>query len=233
MSTISDNLQRIRIELAAAAQASGRGCDSVRLLAVSKTVPADAVTQAFAAGQLAFGENYVQEGVGKILQLGHTHPDIEWHMIGPVQSNKSRDVAEHFDWVHSVDRPKIAERLNAQRPPDLQPLQVCIQVNIDDSRSKSGVQAAALLPLAVVIAQHSRLRLRGMMVMPDPSSDSSALHDTFRQARQLFDLLRSHHPGCDTLSMGMSGDLRAAVYHGSTLVRVGRGIFGQRAQPPV
>jgi PLP dependent protein len=228
MSRISDNLQRLRGEVATAALASGRLPEAVRLLAVSKTFGADAVLEAYAAGQRAFGENYVQEAVDKIAALKASHPDIEWHLIGPLQSNKTRVVAEHFDWVQSVDRLKIAERLSEQRPAHLPPLQVCVQVNIDGGPSKSGVNPEALPELAAQIAQLPRLALRGIMTIPDATPDLIALSAVFMRANTLFSALNRQYPGCDTLSMGMSADLREAIAQGSTLVRVGSAIFGAR-----
>ena len=200
------------------------------MLAVSKTFEADAVRQAYAAGQQAFGENYVQEGAEKVEQvraLG-TCPHIVWHCIGPVQSNKTRLVAEHFDWVQSIDRLKIAQRLNEQRPAQLPPLQVCIQVNVDGGANKSGVAAGDALELAQAMAALPRLRLRGLMAIPEPAPDFESARAVFAQVRELFDQLNAQDLALDTLSMGMSDDLEAAVAAGSTMVRVGTAIFGQR-----
>ncbi len=209
----------------------------MHLLAVSKTFPADAVAQAHAAGQRAFGENYIAEGVDKIaacqaLGLG----GIEWHCIGPVQSNKTALVAAHFDWVHSVDRLKIAQRLSAQRPSHRPPLQVCLQVNVDGEASKSGVAPAELLPLAREVAQLPGLCLRGLMSIPAPREGVEAQRVPHRVLRELFQRCRAELAAVagldasrfDTLSMGMSDDLEAAIAEGATLVRVGRGIFGER-----
>ena len=228
MTTIGDNLQSQRARLWRACEQAGRPPDAVRLLAVSKTFGPDAVRDALAAGQLAFGENYVQEGVEKIAAVGAV-PGIEWHCIGPIQSNKTRPVAEHFDWVQSVDRLKIAQRLSEQRPEHLPPLQVCLQVNVDGGANKSGVSPAELPPLAAAVAALPRLTLRGLMAIPEPAPDFETARGVFTQVRALFDALNAQGLGLDTLSMGMSDDLEAAVAAGSTMVRVGRGVFGARA----
>lgn len=201
------------------------------LLAVSKTFGADAVRQAQAAGQRCFGENYVQEGVEKILALGESGVapmPTQWHCIGPLQSNKTRLVATHFDWVQSVDRLKIAERLNEQRPRGLPPLQVCLQVNVDGGLTKAGVAPAELPALADAVAKLPNLRLRGLMCIPEPADNFEAQRAVFAQARALFDRLNDSGFALDTLSMGMSDDLEAAVAAGSTMVRVGRAVFGDR-----
>ncbi len=205
--------------------------NEVTLLAVSKTFGPDAVRQAQAAGQRAFGENYVQEGVEKILVLRESPApfSIEWHCIGPMQSNKTRLVASHFDWVQSVDRLKVAERLNEQRPTELLPLQVCIQVNVDGGSTKSGVAPDELPALARAVSQLPRLRLRGLMCIPEPTEDVEAQSQVFLRARALWDELRAGGYEIDTLSMGMSDDLEAAISAGSTMVRVGRSIFGSRS----
>jgi pyridoxal phosphate enzyme (YggS family) len=228
MTTIGDNLQRQRERLWRACEQAGRPRDAVRLLAVSKTFGAEAVHDALAAGQLAFGENYVQEGVDKIATVGAV-PGIEWHCIGPLQSNKTRPVAEHFDWVQSIDRLKIAQRLSEQRPPQRAPLQVCLQVNVDGGANKSGVSPAELPALAAAVAALPRLRLRGLMAIPEPAPDAETARAVFAQVRALFDQLNADGLGLDTLSMGMSDDLEAAVAAGSTMVRVGRGVFGARS----
>ncbi len=228
MTTIGDNLQSQRARLWRACEQAGRPPDAVRLLAVSKTFGPDAVRDALAAGQLAFGENYVQEGVDKIAAVGAV-PGIEWHCIGPIQSNKTRPVAEHFDWVQSVDRLKIAQRLSEQRPEHLPPLQVCLQVNVDGGANKSGVTPAELPTLADAVAALPRLTLRGLMAIPEPAPDFETARGVFTQVRALFDALNAQGLGLDTLSMGMSDDLEAAVAAGSTMVRVGRGVFGARA----
>ena len=206
----------------------GRTPGSVTLLAVSKTWPAAHVRDAVAAGQRAFGENYVQEGVDKVLALQALNTALEWHFIGPLQSNKSRLVAESFDWVHSIDRLKIAERLAGQRPDSLPPLAVCLQVNVSGEASKSGVDLNTAAALAHEIARLPRLRLRGLMAIPAPADDFAAQCLPFRRLRALYDQLRGEGLALDTLSMGMSHDLEAAIAEGSTLVRVGTAIFGER-----
>jgi hypothetical protein len=202
----------------------------VCLLAVSKTFEADAVCLALAAGQHAFGENYVQEGTEKIAQLRRLRPDaaLQWHCIGPLQSNKSRLVAEQFDWVQSVDRLKIAQRLSEQRPSGLPALQVCLQVNVDGGENKSGVAPGELQALALAVASLPRLRLRGLMCIPEPAPDFETQRDLFLRAKVLFDQLNAQGMALDTLSMGMSDDMEAAVAAGSTMVRVGRAVFGSR-----
>ena len=226
MTTIPTQLAAVRSRLHAACQAAGRSDDSVTLLAVSKTFGADAVEAAYAAGQTWFGENYIQEAVQKITALRQL--PLVWHCIGPIQSNKTRLVAEHFDWVHTVDRLKVAQRLSEQRPVHLPALQVCIQVNIDGGATKSGVVPADALALAQTVAQLPRLQLRGLMCIPDPAPDFEAECALFKRARGLFDDLNTAGLGLDTLSMGMSADMEAAVASGSTLVRVGSAIFGAR-----
>jgi len=228
MATISDNLQQVRERMQHACLRSGRPIDSVALLAVTKTVPPSAVQEAYAAGQRAFGENYVQEGVDKILALPQL-TDAQWHCIGPLQSNKTRLVADHFDWVHTVDRLKIAQRLSDQRPAHRPALQVCVQVNIDGGANKSGVAPADVLPLARAIAQLPRLRLRGLMCIPEPAPDDAAARAVFDQAYRLFVGLQAAGLAVDTLSMGISADLEPAIASGSTLVRVGSALFGARA----
>lgn len=229
MTTIPTQLVAVRERLRRACQAAGRSDDSVTLLAVSKTFGADAVQAAYAAGQTWFGENYIQEAVTKITALREL--PLVWHCIGPIQSNKTRLVAEHFDWVHTVDRLKVAQRLSEQRPAHLAPLQVCVQVNVDGGPTKSGVQPDEALALAQAVAQLPRLRLRGLMCIPDPAPDFEAECALFTRARDLFDELNAAGLGLDTLSMGMSADLEAAVASGSTLVRVGSAIFGARSYP--
>ena len=213
MTTIGDNLYSVSTRLQQACAQAGRPPAEVRLLAVSKTFDADAVRQAWRAGQRAFGENYVQEGVAKIEALATAGdcPGLEWHCIGPLQSNKTRPVAEHFDWVHSVDRLKVAERLSAQRPAGRAPLQVCLQVDVDGGANKSGVAPADLPALAEAVARLPGLRLRGLMCIPEPAPDFESQRAVFLQARALFDDLRARGFDLDTLSMGMSDDLEAAV----------------------
>ena len=230
MTTIESNLQRVRSRMATACSQAGRDVKTVTLLAVSKTFGPEAVAQALAAGQRAFGENYIQEGVEKIFALRASHPSaaIEWHCIGPVQSNKTRLVATHFDWVQSVDRLKIAQRLSEQRPAELPPLQVCLQVNVDGGANKSGVTPDELPMLAQAVAALPNLRLRGLMCIPEPAEGLAAQLPAFQQTRALFDSLNAQGLSLDTLSMGMSEDLDAAIAGGSTMVRVGRAIFGHR-----
>ncbi len=229
MNSLSSSWQHVHDRIAAACQASGRQIDSVQLLAVSKTFPADQVAAVAAFGQRDFGENYVQEGVDKIAAL-KTVAGLVWHCIGPLQSNKTRLVAEHFDWVHSVDRLKIAQRLSEQRPAHLPPLQVCLQINIDGGPTKAGVAPADALALAQAVVALPRLQLRGLMTIPDPVAGFDAQVALHAQAKRLFDALQTalgllHF---DTLSMGMSADLEAAIQAGSTLVRVGTAVFGAR-----
>ncbi len=230
MTTIEANLQEVRERIARSCQLAGRDAEDVTLLAVSKTFDADAVRQAQAAGQRVFGENYVQEGIEKIQSLRLDRPEItlEWHCIGPLQSNKSRLVAEHFDWVQSVDRLKIAQRLSEQRPENLAPLQLCLQVNVDGGANKSGVAPDELLALAQAVAQLPNICLRGLMSVPEPVAGFEAQRAVFLQVKALFDDLNARGFALDTLSLGMSDDLDAAVAAGSTMVRVGRAIFGSR-----
>ena len=226
MTMIADNLHRVQARISAACLACGRAPDGVGLLAVSKTFDAQAVRQAHAAGQTAFGENYIQEAVDKIAALADL--PLQWHCIGPIQSNKTRLVAAHFDWVHSVDRLKIAQRLSEQRPPALAPLQVCIQVNIDGGATKAGVAPEDVLELARQLQALPGLRLRGLMTIPEPAADFAAALAVHLRARALMEALNAQGLGLDTLSMGMTGDLEAAVHAGSTMVRVGTAIFGGR-----
>jgi pyridoxal phosphate enzyme (YggS family) len=230
MTTIEGNLQQVRARLKQACALAGRDVNTVRLLAVSKTFDADAVCLALDAGQHAFGENYVQEGTEKIETLRRLRPaaTLQWHCIGPLQSNKTRPVAEAFDWVQSVDRLKIAQRLSEQRPANMPDLQICLQVNVDGGANKSGVEPEALDELAQAVAQLPRLTLRGLMCIPEPAPTFEAQRDLFLRAKALFDRLNAEGLALDTLSMGMSDDLEAAVAAGSTLVRVGRGVFGSR-----
>jgi PLP dependent protein len=231
MGMISSNLQLVHAQISQACADCGRNPNEVCLLAVSKTFGPEAVREAYAAGQRAFGENYIQEVVEKIALLQDL-PGLQWHMIGPIQSNKTRVVAEQFDWVHSLDRLKTAERLSAQRPAHLATLQVCIQVNIDGGLNKSGVKPEDALALADSVSQLPGLQLRGLMVIPEPAINIVASCATFQRAKALFDALKQCHPGMDTLSMGMSADLAAALSQGSTMVRVGTAIFGRREPLP-
>ena len=228
MSTIASQLQQVHARIALACAAAQRPVASVTLLCVSKTHPADAVREAFAAGERQFGENYVQEGVDKIATLADLRSQITWHLIGPLQSNKTRVVAEHFDWVHTIDRLKIAQRLSEQRPSHLPPLQVCVQVNTSFEASKSGVAPEEALALAQAVSALPRLQLRGIMALPAPSDDPGVQKESLRQVRVAFELLRSEGLPLDTLSMGMSSDLESAIEQGSTLVRVGTALFGHR-----
>ena len=229
MTMIEINLRAVRDRMALACQAAGRDASEVNLLAVSKTFGPDAVLAAFEAGQTAFGENYIQEAVEKITALRHL--PLQWHCIGPIQSNKTRLVAEHFDWVHTVDRLKIAQRLSEQRPATLAPLQVCIQVNADGGASKSGVLPEEALALAQQVAALPGLCLRGVMSIPEPAPDFESACALFMPVRAVFDALNAQGLALDTLSMGMSADLEAAIQCGSTLVRVGSAIFGGRTKP--
>jgi len=220
---ISDSLQVTKSRIAAACVAAGRTPEAVRLLVVSKTFPGSAVREAFAAGARAFGENYVQEGLTKAQELADL--PIEWHLIGPLQSNKTRPVAEAFAWVHSVDRLKIAERLSEQRPAGTAPLNICLQVNISAEASKSGLLPADVAALARQVAALPRLTLRGLMAVPEPGPGALAQHQAMAA---LFDTLKAEGLALDTLSLGMSADLEDAIRAGSTMVRVGSAIFGAR-----
>jgi PLP dependent protein len=231
MGSIGSNLQEVKRRMAAACASAGREAKSVTLLAVSKTFPADAVRAAHALGQREFGENYVQEALDKIATLADLRASLEWHLIGPLQSNKTRPVASAFDWVHSVDRLKIAERLAEQRPVDMPPLNLCLQVNISGEASKSGVLPAEVLALAQAVAAlpAARVRLRGLMAIPEPAATLAEQRAPHRALRELLQRLNAEGLALDTLSMGMSADLEAAVLEGATLVRVGSAIFGQRS----
>lgn len=229
-SLLRDKLHAVQARIAEACLASGRSVDAVQLLAVSKTFSADDVRQVAASGQRDFGENYIQEGVDKITALqGNAHP-LVWHCIGPIQSNKTKLVAEHFAWAHTVDRLRIAQRLSDQRPAHLPPLNVCLQVNIDGGETKSGLAPADVLTLAQEVAKLPHLTLRGLMTIPDPVEGFDAQVVLHAQARALFDEVKAtlKSPQFDTLSMGMTGDLEAAIHAGSTMVRVGTAIFGGR-----
>ncbi|MBI3285905.1 MAG: YggS family pyridoxal phosphate-dependent enzyme [Burkholderiales bacterium] len=230
MSLISDNLQAVLADIRACAVAAGRDPQQVGLLAVSKTFPAEAVLQAARAGQQAFGENYLQEALEKIRVLQILAPElpVEWHFIGPIQSNKTRAIAEHFSWVHSVDREKIAGRLSGQRPIELPPLNICLQVNISGEASKSGVLPEEAAAVALKIAALPHLRLRGLMAVPEPSAGMQEQRQAFRRLRELSEQIRAHGLPLDTLSMGMSADLHAAIAEGSTMLRIGTAIFGSR-----
>ena len=226
MTAILSNLQATREAIAQAAMAARRGVADVRLLAVSKTFPADAVREAYRGGQVAFGENYLQEALEKMESLRDL--PLEWHFIGPIQSNKTRAIAEHFAWVHSVDRLKVAERLSAQRPPQMPPLNVCLQVNVSGEESKSGVAPEEVMLLAQKVAHLPHLRLRGLMAIPAPARDETAQRAPFAQMRALLEKLKSQGIMLDTLSMGMSYDYAAAIREGATIVRIGSALFGTR-----
>ena len=230
METIGTRLQAVKGRIAAACGQAGRDANSVTLLAVSKTFGPEAVRAAHAAGQRAFGENYVQEALAKIEALADLRPQLDWHFIGPLQSNKTRLVAEAFDWVHSVDRLKIAQRLAEQRPAWLPPLNLCLQVNVSGEDSKSGVAPAELPALAAAVAAlpAARVRLRGLMAIPEPAQDPGAQRAPHRLLADLAAALRAQGLALDTLSMGMSADLEAAVLEGATCVRIGTAIFGRR-----
>ncbi len=229
MNDIAHNLAQVRAKISAAAAACGRASEEITLLAVSKTKPASAVAQAFEAGHRAFGENYVQEGVDKILYFQEQGvAGITWHFIGPLQSNKSRLVAEHFDWCHTVDRLKIASRLSEQRPASLPPLNVLIQVNISDEQSKSGISLADVDALAAQVVELPGVQLRGLMAIPAPETDYEQQFAVARQMAVAFDALKVRYPSVDTLSLGMSDDMEAAIAAGSTMVRIGTAIFGAR-----
>ncbi|EOG9063432.1 YggS family pyridoxal phosphate-dependent enzyme [Vibrio fluvialis] len=230
MSSIQQNLEHITSQIENAQQKCGRPRSSVQLLAVSKTKPVEAILEAAEAGQRAFGENYVQEGCDKVQFFAEHHPelDLEWHFIGPLQSNKTRQIAEHFDWMHTIDRAKIAQRLSEQRPAHLPPLQVLIQVNTSGEASKSGIRENDLFTLAELISGLPNLTLRGLMSIPENVPDYPSQLAAFRQLAALKDRLAEKYDGIDTLSMGMSGDMEAAIEAGSTIVRIGTAIFGQR-----
>jgi pyridoxal phosphate enzyme (YggS family) len=235
MSAIASNLQAVQTRINQAAITAGRSPDSITLLAVSKTWPLSSVIDAADAGQRAFGENYVQEGVDKINAIpqgyflrGAVDRNLCWHFIGPLQSNKTRLVAEHFDWVHSIERLKIAERLSSQRPQHLPPLQVCLQVNVSGEASKSGCAPAEAPALALAISRLPGLKLRGLMAIPEPADDFAAQSAPFRRLRAIYTELQREGLPLDTLSMGMSHDLEAAIAEGATIVRIGTAIFGER-----
>ncbi|MDP4028680.1 MAG: YggS family pyridoxal phosphate-dependent enzyme [Gallionella sp.] len=226
MTTIASNLQAVRDAMAVAAAEAERAPDDVNLLAVSKSFAPEAIREAYEGGQTRFAESYLQEALHKIAAL-HDLP-IEWHFIGPIQGNKTRAIAEHFAWVHSVDRLKIAERLSAQRPAHLPPLQACLQVNISNEASKSGIPHDAAAQLAKAVALLPRLRLRGLMAIPAPSDEVAVQREAFARLRELFEQLNRQGMQLDTLSMGMSHDFAAAIAEGATMVRIGTAIFGNR-----
>jgi pyridoxal phosphate enzyme (YggS family) len=232
MSTIAHKLQAVDATIQAEINAAGRMPGSVRLLAVSKTFPAEAVLEAVAAGQRAFGENYLQEALDKIAAVAAALPaeQVEWHFIGPIQSNKTRPIAAGFAWVHTVERLKIAQRLSEQRPAGMAPLNICIQVNISGEASKSGATPDELPELAHQVARLPNLKLRGLMAIPEPETDVAKQRAAFARLRALFEQLRADGLELDTLSMGMSADMEAAIAEGATIVRVGSAIFGSRTR---
>ena len=227
--TIADRLSIAQSRINQAAQKCSRMPNEIKLLAVSKTKPNSDIIEAYYAGQRLFGENYVQEGEQKIIELSANFPDIEWHFIGPLQSNKTKVVAEHFDWMHTLSREKIAQRLNDQRPPEKAPLQVCIQVNISQEDTKSGIDAEQVMALATQISHMPKLTLRGVMAIPTATDDIQVQQDEFSKLQRIYQHLQQHFDNIDTLSMGMSGDLDVAIANGSTMVRIGSAIFGDRA----
>ena len=228
--TIIKNREKIMALIERAATSHNRSSQSIQLLAVSKTWPSEQIRQLALAGQHNFGENYLQEALIKIEQLQDLN--LTWHFIGPIQSNKTKDIAQHFDWVHSVDRTKIAQRLSSQRPEDQPPMNVCIQVNIDNEESKSGINENAIIPLAEQIDLLDNLILRGLMIIPSKTDDIEQQRLSFHKAHALYQQLRPKYLSIDTLSMGMSNDLATAISEGSTMVRIGSGIFGQRTTHP-
>ena len=230
MMTIQQALETIHQQIQTSTQLANRPESAVTLLAVSKTKPNEAILEAYQAGQKAFGENYVQEGVDKIQYFEAQNIQLEWHFIGPLQSNKTRLVAEHFDWMQTLERAKIADRLNEQRPANKAPLNVLIQINISDEASKSGIQPSEMIELAKHIENLPHLRLRGLMAIPEPTDDVVQQEQTFCQMRTLFERLQQALPYAqiDTLSMGMTDDMQTAIKCGSTMVRVGTAIFGKR-----
>lgn len=228
MTAIAANLQAVRDRIARAARAAQRAPDSVLLLAVSKTISAELIAQAHASGQQAFGENTVQEAVEKITKLADLHPPPDWHFIGPIQSNKTGPIAARFSWVHGVERARIAQRLNAARPAELPPLNICIQVNVSGEATKSGVAPGGEVELAGIISRLPRLKLRGLMTIPEPTTDVALQRRRFALLRALKDGLAARGHALDTLSMGMSDDFEAAIAEGATIVRIGTAIFGKR-----
>jgi|SRR5690554_3840200 len=225
--TIADQLTKVRARINLAAKIAQRPASSIQLVAVSKTKPTTNIEEAYTAGQRQFGENYVQEGVDKVLATKHLK-DLQWHFIGELQSNKTRQVAEHFDWVQSLDRLRIATRLNNQRPSELAPLQVLVQVNIDAEETKAGITINELPEFAAAINDLPRLELRGLMVIPRANPSPAEQAESFARCRQVFEELKQQHARIDTLSLGMSNDLETAIQYGSTMVRVGTDIFGTR-----
>lgn len=230
MTIITAQLQQVQNRICLAAQKAARDPSTIHLLAVSKTQPVASILEAADAGQIAFGENYEQEAITKILAIRESRPDLEleWHFIGPIQSNKTRSIARYFDWVHSVDREKIAKRLSEQRPGNLPPLNICLQINISGETSKSGISPEELPALAAAVSAMPRLKLRGLMAIPEPESDPDKQRKPFHAMKVLFDQLQEKGFDLDTLSMGMSNDMTTAIDEGATTVRIGTAIFGQR-----
>ncbi len=228
MTTIADRLSLAQSRITQAAEKCARNPKEIKLLAVSKTKPIEQIIAAYEAGQRSFGENYVQEGEEKVNALRQSHSDIVWHFIGPLQSNKSRIVAENFDWMHTLSREKIAFRLNEQRPKNMVPLKVCIQVNISNEASKSGIPTSEVMALAQTISQLPSLDLKGVMAIPTATDDIELQHSEFAALKAIYDELKCQYPSVDTLSMGMSQDLEQAIANGSTMVRIGSAIFGAR-----
>ncbi len=230
MNDIESRLLAIKEQIASHARQTGRQPEQIKLLAVSKTKPAEAIQAAYQAGQRLFGESYVQEAVTKVQYLKNIpdYADIEWHFIGPLQSNKTRLVAENFDWIHSIEREKIAQRLNEQRPAHLPALNICIQVNISGEQTKSGITADEVFGLAGIISNFPRLKLRGLMTIAENTDDLNIVRDNFLQMQELYNRLKNQYPSVDTLSMGMTDDMAVAIECGSTMVRIGTAIFGSR-----
>ncbi len=230
LSPLQARLAAVRERIGRACERAGRPIDSVTLVAASKTFPASAVREAIDAGQRHFGENYAQEGVAKVAEIAAkgASTDLSWHFMGPIQSNKTASIAQHFQWVHTIEREKIARRLAAQRDDSLPPLEVCIEVNVSGEASKSGIAPDALPALAETIATLPRLRLRGLMAIPEPTRDEALARRRFAHLRELRDSLNARGHALDTLSMGMSADMEAAIAEGATLVRIGTAIFGER-----
>ena len=230
MNDIESRLLAIKEQIASHARQTGRQPEQIKLLAVSKTKPAEAIQAAYQAGQRLFGESYVQEAVTKVQYLKNIpdYADIEWHFIGPLQSNKTRLVAENFDWIHSIEREKIAQRLNEQRPAQLPALNICIQVNISGEQTKSGITADEVFGLAGIISNFPRLKLRGLMTIAENTDDLNIVRDNFLQMQELYNRLKNQYPSVDTLSMGMTDDMAVAIECGSTMVRIGTAIFGSR-----
>lgn len=227
MSLPAERLKKVQQSIHEATKKAGRDIHEVRLIAVSKTKPAKDIEQIYQAGQREFGENYLQEAIEKVDQLAHL-PDIKWHFIGAIQSNKTRPIAEHFDWVHSVERIKIAQRLGEQRPADKPPLNICLQVNICNEENKAGIALDEVAELAKEVSQINNIRLRGLMAIPLNTSDPEQQRHHFRQLKNCLDQLNKTGFQLDTLSMGMSNDMEAAIAEGATMIRIGTAIFGER-----